>query len=130
MPKPQLQLLDAKAGFELRLVGDAYTDHGSGGYTLELTPLDDGRVSAAILVDTSGLSQTAVELKFPSQSYAVSEGEYGDWPGEKHESISHKLDLDQPGVLRYVARLKQEQAGGVSGKFELLRVVFDPARRP
>ncbi len=121
-------MLDAKDGFELRLVGATYTDHGSGGYTLELTALEDGRLSAAILVDTSGLSQTAVELKFPSKAYSVAEGEYGSWPGQKAAGLSRKLELDRPGVLRYVAQLKQPGARGVDGKFELLRVVLDPAQ--
>lgn len=124
-----MPLLDAKNGFELRLVEDAYTNHGSGGYSLELTSLEDGRLSAAILVDTSGLSQTAVELKFPSKAYTVSEGKYGSWPGAKADGLERKLELDQPGVLRYVAQLKQPGARGVDGKFELLRIVLDPVQQ-
>ncbi len=68
-----------------------------------------------------------MELKFPSKSYSVSEGEYGNWPGQKATGLNRKLELDRPGVLRYVAQLKQADARGVDGKFELLRVVLDPA---
>jgi hypothetical protein len=125
---PQLKLLDAKQGFELRLVGDDAVPGSDAGYSLELLPMDDGGIAATIMVEARGLSHTAVELSFSGQTYAVSEGVYGEWPDVAVKALSHKLELDKPGVLRYVASLKQATGAGVNGKFELLRVVLQPVK--
>lgn len=125
---PQFKLLDAKQGFELRLVSDDAVPGSDTGYSLELAPTEDGAITATIMVDAHGLSQTAVELNFSGQTYAVSEGVYGEWPDVAVKALSHKLELDKPGMLRYIARLKQDSGAGVSGKFELLRVVLEPVK--
>lgn len=112
----------------MRLVSDDATPGSDTGYSLELAPTDDGGIAASIMVDARGLSQTAVELKFSGQTYTVSEGEYGEWPDVAAKALSHELELDKPGQLRYTARLKQDEDAGVSGKFELLRVILAPVK--
>ena len=77
-------------------------------------------------MDATSLRRTAVELSFSGQTYAVSEGAYGEWPAVSKQGLSHKLELDKPGMLRYIARLKPDAGDGVSGKFELLRVILKP----
>lgn len=128
MQAPQLKLLDAKQGFELHLVSDESSANDGAGYSLEIAPTADGGVAASIMVDARDLRSTAVELSFSGQTYAVSEGVYGEWPDVAAKTLSHKLELDKPGTLRYVARLKQDASAGVSGKFELLRVILEPVK--
>jgi hypothetical protein len=120
-----LPLLDAQQGFELRLVDERFSGTGEAQYSLVLAKTDDGRQAVEIYVDAQALSRASVELAFPVKQFSVAEGEYGVWP-DAGDQLSHKLDLDQPGVLRYKAQLKSETSPGATGKFKLLRVVLAP----